>query len=120
MPSSGSSRAGRPPPRSFGRERRLRPDGVCDPRALDEDGREHVRDIAGIDQRDPVVPRVAAPGWQPALAGVGADHVREYVRVPGIALGVPHLVPGTEPGRLLGFTGNTWYPAAIRAIAHGP
>jgi hypothetical protein len=27
-----------PPPGSLGRERRLHPDGVCDPRALDEDG----------------------------------------------------------------------------------
>jgi hypothetical protein len=26
-------------------------------------------------------PRVPAPGWRLALMGVGADHVREHVRV---------------------------------------
>jgi hypothetical protein len=110
VPSSGSSRTGRPPPRSFGRERRLRPDGVCDPRARDEDGRDHICDIAGIDQRDPVVPRVPAPGWQLALAGTGADHVREHVRAPGRSWRPDTWCRARNRADCCGFTGNTWYP----------
>jgi hypothetical protein len=85
-------------------------DGVCDPRARDEDGRDHICDIAGIDQRDPVVPRVPAPGWQLALAGAGADHVREHVRAPGRSWRPDTWCRARNRADCCGFTGNTWYP----------
>ena len=42
----------------------------------------------------------AVPGHRPQLVGVGAHHVRQHVRVAGVALGTRHPVPFPVPGRL--------------------
>jgi hypothetical protein len=56
----------------------------------------------------------------PQLVGVGADHVREHVRVAGVALGPRHAVPLPVPRRLQRVTPNTVYPAATSAATHRP
>jgi hypothetical protein len=50
--------------------------------------------------------------------GAGAHHVREDVRVPGVALAARHRVPGPEPGRLLRV--HREHPVSGRGQRHHP
>ena len=64
--------------------------------------------------------RRAAVGTAQLMMCTGCTTRAQHMRVAAVALSPGHTVAGPVPDACSGFTANTTYPAAIRAVIHGP